>query len=1011
MTQQDSLVLTERLRLEEALRQSEERHRFLLTLTDALRPLCDPLDVQEVATRLVGEYLQVSRVGYAEVDNDRFTVRREYRRGVPPLASGTGGFGAALLDAYRRGETVVVRDVQTDPRLTAAERVSFAGRQMAAFVGTTLIKDGQMVAAFGANNVTPRDWTPTEIALVRDVAERTWDAVERARAEASLRTSKERLQFLVTLNASLRFLKDPVEIQEVMVRLLGEHLRVNRVSYATIDGDEFNTIRCYANGVAPLFGRGPLSAFGEQLVDAYKRGETIAVSDVRVDPRFLEHERAALVALEILAFVGVMVIKDGRLVADFCVHSAAERIWTRDEIELIEQAAESTWATAERACAEAALREREQRLRLTLDASAAGSWTWDARTNHIDWDEGFRRVYGFALEEPAAHEAWLSRVHEDDRPQVLSLLGEMQQTTRAAWDNTFRIVRPDGAIAWIQSLGRADRGPDGQLTRLTGLELDITERRRVEEALQARRDEERDRELRLLLETAAQGIVSVDAEGRIVTANRALEAMFGWTAGELVGHSLERLVPLSARDIHRQHRTGYFAAPHPRTMGADLELVGQRKDGTMFPIEVSLNHIATPGGGHAIAFVTDVTQRKKTEAALQDRTAELENRTMQLSQLASDLTLAEQHAREQLAKTLHDGLQQLLVSASLNLDRQVKRDAQRGAGAAEPLVQARRHLDAAISAARSLSLELFPPLLHGSGLPAALIWLAERTGNEYGIEVHISADPLANSDRKEVRTLLFESVRELLLNAVKHGQVDWVSVELVRAPDDTLCVTVVDKGSGFDPAVLADRARAGRLGWGLFSIRERLTLLGGEFAIESAPGEGTRVRLVAPRGMGEEVVATPTSASRGGAALAASVDRPAPALRILIVDDHAGVREVFRDMLQERRELRVIGEAANGREAIAKARTLHPDIILMDVLMPEMDGIEATRRIREELPFIQILAFSTHPPAERVHAIERAGAAAFFTKGVDTQRLIDHLMIVHATSAQQADRTDANTPS
>src|SRR5262249_3600185 len=276
------------------------------------------------------------------------------------------------------------------------------------------------------------------------------------------------------------------------------------------------------------------------------------------------------------------------------------------------------------------------------------------------------------------------------------------------------------------------------------------------------------------------------------------------------------------------------------------------------------------------------------------------------------------HAREQLAKTLHDGLQQLLASASLNLDRQVKRDAQRGAGAAEPLVQARRHLDAAISAARSLSLELFPPLLHGSGLPAALIWLAERTGNEYGIEVHVSADPLANSDRKDVRTLLFESVRELLLNAVKHGHVDRVSVELVHAPDDTLCVTVVDQGSGFDPSVLGDRARAGQIGWGLFSIRERLTLLGGRFAIESAPGEGTRVRLVAPRGIAEDAMAAPRSSGGASAALA-SGNYPTPALRILIVDDHAGVREVFREMLQERRELRVIGEAANGLEAIAKA--------------------------------------------------------------------------------------------
>ena len=103
-------------------------------------------------------------------------------------------------------------------------------------------------------------------------------------------------------------------------------------------------------------------------------------------------------------------------------------------------------------------------------------------------------------------------------------------------------------------------------------------------------------------------------------------------------------------------------------------------------------------------------------------------------------------------------------------------------------------------------------------------------------------------------------------------------------------------------------------------------------------------------------------------------------------------------MLHERPELRVVGEAADGLEAIAKAHALRPDVILMDVVMPEMDGVEATRRIRAELPFIQILALSTLARGDSVHAIERAGAAGFFTKGVDTQRLIDHLMMVHSAT-------------
>jgi signal transduction histidine kinase len=130
------------------------------------------------------------------------------------------------------------------------------------------------------------------------------------------------------------------------------------------------------------------------------------------------------------------------------------------------------------------------------------------------------------------------------------------------------------------------------------------------------------------------------------------------------------LVPPSVRDSYLQHLTRYSAAPGPRV---NLEAFGQRRDGSTFPVEVSLNHVATARGGHTIAFVTDITDRKRAEAALQERTVELERRTAQLSRLASDLTLAEQHAREQLARTLHDGLQQLIVSAALNVDRQLRR--------------------------------------------------------------------------------------------------------------------------------------------------------------------------------------------------------------------------------------------------------------------------------------------------------------------------------------------------
>jgi CheY-like chemotaxis protein len=407
-----------------------------------------------------------------------------------------------------------------------------------------------------------------------------------------------------------------------------------------------------------------------------------------------------------------------------------------------------------------------------------------------------------------------------------------------------------------------------------------------------------------------------------------------------------------------------------------------------------------------VGTAVDVTDRKLVELALleshealRERTVELERRTTQLSRMASDLTLAEQRAREGLAKTLHDGLQQLLAVAALNVDSHIVLEGKRGAPA-DQLVQAKNHLDEAIAAARSLSVELFPPVLQTSGLPTALGWLADWSRSKYGLEVQVSADPRADSDRKEVRTLLFGAVRELLFNVVKHAQVNRVAVDLALGPHDTLCITVADEGLGFDPMQLDERARVGQVGWGLFSIRERLTVLGGQFDIESAPGRGTKFRLLAPRDVMQRPfrAESPSSHATLAPPTSQTASRATPyALRILIADDQPALRATFRELLQARPEFQVVGEAANGLEAIAQAHVFRPDVVLMDVSMPDMDGIEATRRIRAELPLTQVLGFSVYPRMENPHAIELAGAEGFFTKGIDTQRLINHLLAKHAS--------------
>ncbi|WP_114948585.1 PAS domain-containing protein [Microvirga calopogonii] len=197
-------------RAEAALRESEQRQAFLLKLSDALRPLADAAEIQATTTRLVGQHLGVDRAMYAEVEGEPGAetgiIRGQYVRpaceGCPsvvpfPERFTFQPFGAHTMPGRYRGELLVVADVNTDPGFDTAERAAWTAAGVRAAVVAPLAKGGRLVAEFGVHCTAPRAWTDAEVSLVQDVAERTWAAAERARAEAALRATSERLAGLV----------------------------------------------------------------------------------------------------------------------------------------------------------------------------------------------------------------------------------------------------------------------------------------------------------------------------------------------------------------------------------------------------------------------------------------------------------------------------------------------------------------------------------------------------------------------------------------------------------------------------------------------------------------------------------------------------------------------------------------------------------------------------------------------------------------------------------------------
>jgi len=405
--------------------------------------------------------------------------------------------------------------------------------------------------------------------------------------------------------------------------------------------------------------------------------------------------------------------------------------------------------------------------------------------------------------------------------------------------------------------------------------------------------------------------------------------------------------------------------------------------------------------------LTDITDLKKTEEALrkaQDRLEEkvrkrtkelvenyerlsransqLQVRADQLRRLASELTTAEQRERQHLSKTLHDGLQQHLATAKLRIGYFA--DKLRDKARKQEAYEIEAILGESMQMSRSLSVELSPPVLHAAGLAEGLEWLARwmRDKHNFNVELTVDDEPELPQD---VTILVFESVRELLFNAVKHAKVSWARVQLEQNENSEIRIVVSDEGVGFDPALL-ESTESAEGGLGLFSIRERIDSIGGRFEIESAPGRGCRFTLMLPNTLAS--AQDLPGASANGRADACADTRETPCIRVLLADDHALFRDGISRILSQEPDMRVVGYAKDGREAIELARKLSPDIILMDIGMPKVDGIEATRTISRESAGIRIIGLSMYEDKDRSRAMLSAGAVGYKSKGCAPAELI-----------------------
>jgi PAS domain S-box-containing protein len=522
--------------------------------------------------------------------------------------------------------------------------------------------------------------------------------------------------------------------------------------------------------------------------------------------------------------------------------------------------------------------------------------------------------------------------------------------------------------------------------------------------------------LKAIVESAVDGIITIDDQGIIHSVNPAVQRLFGHPADALLGCNIKMLMPSPYSGDQENDVSVGRQLNDPRLRGLCKEMSGVRRDGSRFPVELAISENNLDDDVTYTLLLRDITERKEAQEQTRQWTIELEQRVAErthellhsrtrLRALASDLTLTEQRERQRLATELHDYLAQLLVFGRMKLSQ-----AKRGnLGPATGLVQELDEmLDEALTYTRSLVAQLSPPVLREFGLVMAIRWLAEQM-RRHEMTVTVDCDLDLEQLREDQAVLLFQSARELLINVSKHAGTTQASIT-VWIEEGMLHLCVADQGIGFDQASIANAAAPM---FGLFSIRERMDALGGRMVTESSPGHGTKITLVvpyteavmpqddrheadnepAPSGLELEDALTATTYV-AQPVVQEEDSRDSARTRVLLVDDHAMLRQGLRTVMEGYADIQVVGEATNGEQAITLAKSLHPDIVIMDINMPGMDGIEATRRLKLEQPETMVIGLSVHNNWQVEEAIREAGAVSFLAKDAAIEQL--HETIQHA---------------
>ncbi len=902
---------------------ADRRRVFLVDLEQTLRDLAEPLDIVQAAQRALGEHLAASRVGYGEVDDTEryFTTTGNWTDGSVPSRHGThdlAGFGPEVWSALRHGEKLVVRDIFSDPRTsTSGARAAFEAIDSAAVITASLVKDGKMRAALYVHHRAPQRWSDDDAALVEEVAERTWAAVERARAEQKLRESETRFRNMADHAAVMMWVTDPSGYCTYLNRRWYEY-----TGQADGAGDGYGWLDAVHPDDRPL---------AEQAF--------VAASAERRDYRVEFRVRRA----------------DG--VYRWAIDAAAARF--ADDGEFLGHVG-SVIDIDER-------REAEQRLRSLADAVPAFVWfaSPDGALHYLNhrWYE-----YTGQAPEQALPDGWAETVHPEDAERTAAAWGEAL-ATGTNYEVELRYRRHDGAYRWYVARAEPVRDSTGTITTWFGTSTDIDDRKAAEAGL------------RQLNETLEQRVAEALAERKLwADVFETTDALIGalgpdhcfLALNKAYADGFERLYGVRPRvgDC-----VGNLLADLPKQKTAALAIWNRALSGERFTIaeafgdaerrrhfELRFNPLRDRNGNiiGAFQYAVDVTERRRNQEQLaQAQEALRHSQKMEsLGQLVGGIA----HDFNNLLTGIIGSLDLLERRVSIGRTENLERYTTTALASAKRAATLTQRL---LAFSRRQALD--PKPIDVNTLVKSMEDLVRRSvGEQIVVETVLAGGLWATKvDRNELENALLNlcvNARDAMPSGgritieTSNGHLD--TAYAAQHPDVkpgqyvVLCVT--DTGTGmsadvisraFEPFYTTKPIGQGT-GLGLSQLHGFIKQSGGHVALYSEVGHGTTVKIYLPRHHGAAVEETEEAAP--------DLPRSEAQETVLVVEDEDTVRMLVIDVLDELGYAAHEAVEAKGALAILESDA-RIDLLITDVGLPGMNGRQLADRARELRPGLKTL--------------------------------------------------------